>query len=194
VIGAAVVLAIALSVMHAAYTIGSAELPAPQAGLMALIANGIVGGEMAWPLVITGMFFAVGLILVNAPAPMLIAVGMYLPFYSTAAIFVGGIIKAFFEWRQKQTGCTEAQRKESENKGILLSSGFIAGESLMAVTLAFLFLGQDFVPLLARWKTALTPAGDGSFVLGLLAYPVVIGLLAWLPLKHLRGESGGEAR
>ena len=188
VIGAAVVLAIALNVMHAAYTIGSAELPAPQAGLMALIANGIVGGEMAWPLVITGMFFAVGLILVNAPAPMLIAVGMYLPFYSTAAIFVGGLIKAFFEWRQKKMGCSEGQRKESENKGILLSSGFIAGESLMAVTLAFLFLGQDFVPLLARWKAALTPAGDGSFVLGLLAYPVVIGLLAWLPLKNLRSE------
>ena len=193
VIGAAVVLAIALNVMHAAYTIGSAELPAPQAGLMALIANGIVGGEMAWPLVITGMFFAVGLILVNAPAPMLIAVGMYLPFYSTAAIFVGGLIKALFEWRQKQKGCTEGQRKESENKGILLSSGFIAGESLMAVTLAFLFLGQDFVPLLARWKAALTPAGDGSFVLGLLAYPVVIGLLAWLPLKNLRSGSGGES-
>ncbi|MGB5302937.1 MAG: oligopeptide transporter, OPT family [Gemmatimonadota bacterium] len=193
VIGAAVVLAIALNVMHAAYTIGSAELPAPQAGLMALIANGIVGGEMAWPLVITGMFFAVGLILVNAPAPMLIAVGMYLPFYSTAAIFVGGLIKAFFEWRQKKMGATEGQRKESENKGILLSSGFIAGESLMAVTLAFLFLGQDFVPVLARWKAALTPAGDGSFVLGLLAYPAVIGLLAWLPLKNLRSGSGGEA-
>ena len=90
-------------------------------------------------------------------------------------------------------GCTEGQRKESENKGILLSSGFIAGESLMAVTLAFLFLGQDFVPLLARWKAALTPAGDGSFVLGLLAYPMVIGLLAWLPLRNLRNGSGGEA-
>jgi putative OPT family oligopeptide transporter len=192
VIGSAVVLAIALNVMHAAYTIGSAELPAPQAGLMALIANGIVGGEMAWPLVITGMAFAVGLILVNAPAPMLIAVGMYLPFYSTAAIFVGGLIHAFFQWRQKKLAPTAAQQQEAENKGILLSSGFIAGESLMAVTLAFLFLGQDFVPLLARWKAAVTPSGDGSFVLGLLAYPVMIGLLAWLPLRSLREEKRGE--
>jgi putative OPT family oligopeptide transporter len=190
VVGAAVVLAIALNVMHAAYTIGSAELPAPQAGLMALIANGIVGGEMAWPLVITGMFFAVGLILVNAPAPMLIAVGMYLPFYSTAAIFTGGLIRAYFEWRQKKLSPSEEVRREAENKGILLSSGFIAGESLMAVTLAFLFLGQDFIPTLARWKAALSPSGDGSFVLGLLAYPVVFALLAWLPLRDMKSRAG----
>ncbi|MEE8572899.1 MAG: oligopeptide transporter, OPT family [Gemmatimonadota bacterium] len=192
VVGAAVVLAIALNVLHGAYTIGSAELPAPQAGLMALIANGIVGGEMAWPLVITGMFFAVGLILINAPAPMLIAVGMYLPFYSTAAIFVGGLIRAFFEWKQKKAGATEPQRQEAENKGILLSSGFIAGESLMAVALAFLFLGQDFVPALARWKEALAPGGDGSFLLGLLAYPVVFALLAWLPLREVRRAGTGD--
>ncbi|NIV04563.1 hypothetical protein GWN26_15885, partial [Candidatus Saccharibacteria bacterium] len=56
------------------------------------MAKGIVGGVMPWALVITGMFFALVLILVGAPAPMLIAVGMYLPFHSTAAIFAGGII------------------------------------------------------------------------------------------------------
>jgi putative OPT family oligopeptide transporter len=189
VVGAAVVLAVALNVMHAAYTIGSAELPAPQAGLMALIANGIVGGEMAWPLVITGMFFAVGLILVNAPAPMLIAVGMYLPFYSTSAIFVGGLIRALFDWRQSRKGASDEERQGAENKGVLLSSGFIAGESLMAVTLAFLFMGQDFVPVLARWKETLTPSGDGSFLLGLLAYPLVLVLLAWLPLRGVGGGS-----
>ena len=186
VIGAAVVLAIALNVMHSAYTIGSAELPAPQAGLMALIANGIVGGEMAWPLVITGMFFAIGLILVNAPAPMLIAVGMYLPFYSTAAIFVGGLIRAYFEWKQNRLGATPEVRQRAENTGILLSSGFIAGESLMAVALAFLFLGQDFVPEIARWKSLLAPTGEGSFWLGAIAYPMVFLLLAWLPLRQAR--------
>jgi putative OPT family oligopeptide transporter len=68
VIVASMVLAFALMALHQAYTIGSAELPAPQAGLMALMANGIVGGEMAWPLVIAGMLFAVGLILISAPS------------------------------------------------------------------------------------------------------------------------------
>lgn len=90
---AALVLIWAMIVLDQVYEIGSEALPAPQAGLMALMARGIVGGDMAWPLVIAGMFLAFGLILVKAPSPMLVAVGMYLPFHSTAAIFVGGIIK-----------------------------------------------------------------------------------------------------
>ena len=94
VIAAAAVLALPLSALDRVYHIGSAELPAPQAGLMALLAKGIVGGEMAWPLVIVGMFLALGLILIKSPSPMLIAVGMYLPFFSTAAIFVGGLDQA----------------------------------------------------------------------------------------------------
>ena len=64
---------------------------------MAMMSRGIVGGEMAWPLVIAGMLFAVALILIKSPSPMLIAVGMYLPFRTTAAIFIGGIIKHFVE-------------------------------------------------------------------------------------------------
>jgi len=185
VIGASLVLAVALNVMHGAYTIGSAELPAPQAGLMALIANGIVGGEMAWPLVIVGMFFAIGLILVEAPAPMLIAVGMYLPFYSTAAIFVGGLIHWGFTKGLDKRGATDKQRTAATNQGILLSSGFIAGESLMAVLLAFLYMGSDLMPAVGRFKEAVTPSGEPSFLLGLLIYPVVIGLLAWLPLREI---------
>jgi putative OPT family oligopeptide transporter len=183
VIGASLVLATTLNVMHHAYVIGSAELPAPQAGLMALIAKGIVGGQMAWPLVIVGMLFAVGLILIRAPSPMLIAVGMYLPFYSTAAIFVGGIIRWIFERRLARMKPTEEERISAENTGVLLSSGFIAGESLTAVLLAFLFMGSDFVPILQSWKDALTPSGQPSFLLGLIAYPAVLFLLAWLPLR-----------
>ena len=93
VVFSALVLAFVISALHEVYTIGSTLLPAPQAGLMALMANGIVGGEMAWPLVIVGMLMAGALILIGAPSPMLIAVGMYLPFTATAPIFVGGIIR-----------------------------------------------------------------------------------------------------
>ena len=139
----------------------------------------------AWPLVIVGMFFAIGLILVEAPAPMLIAVGMYLPFYSTAAIFVGGLIHWGFTRGLDRRNASEKQRTAATNQGILLSSGFIAGESLMAVLLAFLYMGSDFMPAVGRLKEALTPSGEPSFVLGLLIYPVVIGLLAWLPLREI---------
>ncbi|MEJ2082278.1 MAG: OPT/YSL family transporter, partial [Acidobacteriota bacterium] len=75
VVFAALALVYPMIVMDKVYGIGSAALPAPQAGLMALMSKGIVGGQMAWPLVIAGMFLGVALILINAPAPMLIAVG-----------------------------------------------------------------------------------------------------------------------
>jgi putative OPT family oligopeptide transporter len=186
VIAAAAVLALPLAALDRVYTIGSPELPAPQAGLMALMARGIVGGEMAWPLVLTGMFLAVGLILIKAPSPMLVAVGMYLPFFSTAAIFVGGIIRWVFEKRLAAKEATEEETTRAENMGVLLSSGFIAGEALMAVLLAFLVLGGDFMPGLLRAWRSLTPAFEPSFWLGLVIYPVLFYLLAWLPVKKMK--------
>lgn len=187
VICAAAVLAFPLMALDKVYQIGSAELPAPQAGLMALMAKGIVGGEMAWPLVIVGMFLAFGLILIGSPSPMLVAVGMYLPFYSTAAIFVGGLIKWLFEWRVEQVGASDEERTRGENMGILLSSGFIAGEALMAVALAFLVLGGDFFPALLSAHAKLTAGITPRFWLSLVIYPVLVYLLVWLPIKRMRG-------
>src|ERR1019366_4817934 len=79
--------------LHRAYTFGTPQLPAPQAGLMASLAQGIVGGNMAWPLVVVGIFMGFGLILVEVRSPMLFSVGMYLPLETTFAIFVGGIFR-----------------------------------------------------------------------------------------------------
>jgi putative OPT family oligopeptide transporter len=70
--------------------IGGRVLPAPQAGLMAQLAQGIVGGQMPWGLLLMGIFFGIVLVMIKAPSPMLIAVGMYLPLETTSAIFVGG--------------------------------------------------------------------------------------------------------
>ena len=185
VIFAALVLAFPLMALHRAYEIGSAALPAPQAGLMALMAQGIVAGEMAWPLVIAGMFLAAGLILIKAPAPMLIAVGMYLPFESTSAIFVGGLIKWIFDLRLKSVGATEDESKKAENTGILLSSGFIAGESLMAVVLALLVIGGDAWDKLLSFQS-LTFGAQPSLLLSLVAYPAVLYLLAWFTISKMR--------
>jgi putative OPT family oligopeptide transporter len=194
VIVAAAVLAIPIKMLDEVYHIGSAELPAPQAGLMALMAKGIVGGEMAWPLVIVGMFFAVGLILIKSPSPMLVAVGMYLPFFSTAAIFVGGIIRWILDGQLKRRQATEDEKTRAGNIGVLLSSGFIAGEALMAVLLAFVVLGGDlFGSYLGLKKDqgvfffmeGVTP----QFWLGLPIFLVVLYLLVFLPLKRMR-ESG----
>jgi len=194
VIAAAAVLALPLAALDRVYHIGSPELPAPQAGLMALMARGIVGGEMAWPLVLTGMFLAVGLILIKAPSPMLVAVGMYLPFFSTAAIFVGGLFRALFDKRLAARNATEEEKVRAENTGVLLSSGFIAGEALMAVLLAFLVLGGEFMPGLLAAREALTPGFGPSFWLGLLIYPILAYLLAWLPIKKMREAGAPTAK
>jgi len=188
---AAVVLPVLLMVLNEAYTIGSAELPAPQAGLMALMAQGIVGGEMAWPLVIIGMVLGVALILISAPAPMLIAVGMYLPFSTTAAVFVGGVMRAILDWILKKKNATDEQRTRAENSGILVSSGLIAGQSLMAVLLAFVVLYEQAKLGMAETEHLL-PHLARSFWGGLLVYPLLLGLLVWLPLSRMGGADGGE--
>ena len=189
VVFAALVLTLPLMALHQVYEIGSAELPAPQAGLMALMARGIVGGEMAWPLVIAGIFFAIGLILIKAPSPMLIAVGMYLPFHSTAAIFVGGLIRWILDTQLARRGVGEQGQTRAVNTGVLLSSGFIAGEALMAVLLAFLVLGADLLQ-----KGSLLPQISANPWLGMLAFPFLVYLLVKIPLKASQeeGASGVE--
>ncbi len=72
---------------------GGPKLPAPQAGLMAALSQGIVGGEMAWPLVLVGIAMGISLILIRVKSPMLFSVGMYLPLETTFAIFIGGLIR-----------------------------------------------------------------------------------------------------
>jgi putative OPT family oligopeptide transporter len=188
---AALVLALPLMALDRVYEIGSEQLSAPQAGLMAMMASGIVGGEMAWPLVIVGMFFAIGLILIKTPAPMLVAVGMYLPFESTSAIFVGGLVKWVFDMRLKRMGASDEQKQRAENSGILISSGFIAGESLMAVTLALLVIGGDFAPWLLGFQ-GLTFGAEPNFYLSLLVYPAVLFALAWFTVNKMR-EGGMPA-
>jgi len=190
VVAAALVLPVLLMVLNQAYTIGSAELPAPQAGLMALMAQGIVGGEMAWPLVIVGMFLGVALILIKAPAPMLIAVGMYLPFSTTAAVFAGGVMRAVLDWILKKKDATDEQKTQAENSGILVSSGLIAGQSLMAVLLAFVVLYEQAKLGMADTEHLL-PNIANSFWGGLLVYPLLFGLLVWLPLSRMRQGSRG---
>ena len=108
---------------------GDPQLAAPQAGLMAALAQGIVGGEMAWPLVVTGALFGIALIMFKVTSPMLVAVGMYLPFPTTCAIFVGGVLRWITDWRSRAAGYNEAQRTRVENVGILIASGLIAGEA-----------------------------------------------------------------
>ena len=167
--------------------IGDRALPAPQAGLMAQMAQGIVGGEMPWALIVFGMAFAVFLILLKAPSVMLVAVGMYLPPETTGAIFLGGCLKALVDWRAKQKAASAAQAAQVEGTGTLVASGLIAGESLTGVLLAGLVLvSESFTSIGA--KIGLPPMAwvDGPW--GAWASLVPFGVLVWLlvrvPLQH----------
>jgi putative OPT family oligopeptide transporter len=115
---------------------GDPKLSAPQAGLMATLAQGIVGGDMPWPLVVVGVMFGIVMIMGRVKSPMLVAVGMYLPINTTFAIFVGGVFRWMTDSMRKRAGFNEAQKARVENVGILTASGLIAGEALMGLVIA----------------------------------------------------------
>jgi putative OPT family oligopeptide transporter len=152
---------------------GDKLLPAPQAGLMAALAQGIVGGEMAWPLVIAGMFFGVALIMARVRSPMLVAVGMYLPLPTTFAIFIGGMLRAVQEWFSTRAGHNAAQRTRVESVGILIASGLIAGEALTGLLVATLTFAD--VNLFTFFK-------NPSYLFGFLVMAALGAAIIYLPL------------
>jgi len=115
---------------------GGRTYPAPQAGLMAALSQGIVGGEMAWPLVLVGIAMGISLILIKVRSPMLFSVGMYLPLETTFAIFVGSVIRGIVDKIREKRGYNAAQKARVENAGILAASGLIAGQSLTGLLVA----------------------------------------------------------
>jgi putative OPT family oligopeptide transporter len=154
---------------------GDRQLSAPQAGLMATLAQGIVGHDMPWPLVVVGIFFGIALIMMQVKSPMLVAVGMYLPFETTFAIFVGGVFRSAGDWLAKRRRLNAAQKARVENAGILTASGLIAGEAILGLVWA----GLQFAPAWARPQIFKEP----SYLVGGMILMVGLAvLMIWLPL------------
>lgn len=161
---------------------GGKSLAAPQAGLMAALSQGIVGGEMAWPLVIVGIAMGISLILIKVKSPMLFSVGMYLPLGTTFAIFIGGIIRGIVDKINAKRGYNDAQKARIENAGILAASGLIAGEALIALVIASVVFVKDRMGKPAEFWTLPGFSGIASW----LAIPVLVILalyLIFIPLK-----------
>ncbi|MDZ4801648.1 MAG: oligopeptide transporter, OPT family [Bryobacteraceae bacterium] len=154
---------------------GDPKLPAPQAGLMAAISQGIVGGDMPWALVLTGMALGVALILVQVKSPMLFAVGMYLPLATTFAIFVGGMAKGILDMLAEKRGFNEAQRARVENIGVLSASGMIAGEAMVGLFIATFQFFDVKIP-------AIFP--EPSFLLGAAVMGLILFVLIRTPLAN----------
>ena len=126
-----------LLVLHKGFGgFGSSAIPAPQAGLMASLAKGIVGGEMAWPLIGVGVLMGLALIMLQVRSPMLFAVGMYLPLETTFAIFIGGVLRWATDKLRDRRNFNDAQKARVENAGVLTASGLIAGEAMAGLLIA----------------------------------------------------------
>jgi putative OPT family oligopeptide transporter len=175
VVVASLVLFFPLAILDRAYHFGSAALPAPQAGLMAMLSKGIVGGDMAWPLVIVGILLGIAMIMIEVKSVMLFAVGMYLPLGTTFAIFVGGVIRWVTDKLRDRRGYNDAQKARVENSGVLTASGLIAGEALCGLVIAGL-VGSGKDVTLVHW----TP----SFWVALAALAVLVAVMVRVPLAN----------
>ncbi len=179
-----------LYLLDTAFGFGSRQLSAPQAGLMATLAIGIVGGDMPWALVVVGIFMGIAMIMMQVKSPMLVAVGMYLPFETTFAIFLGGVFRALGDWMAKRRGFNEAQRARVENAGVLTASGLIAGESvfglLWAGFIALSFAHQSWLTSAAAWAARITSAQifeHPLYLVGMVVMALLAALMIWLPLS-----------
>jgi putative OPT family oligopeptide transporter len=154
---------------------GDAKLPAPQAGLMAMLSEGIVGQNMPWPLVVAGIFMGLALILVQVRSPMLFAVGMYINLETTFAIFLGGVFRWITDSMRDRRGFNEAQKARVENAGVLTASGLIAGEALTGLALA----------AIAFWEIKLPAIFEHPHVLlGFAAIAVLAFYMIRTPLRN----------
>lgn len=126
--------------LHGAYGIGSDQVPAPQANLMAMIVQGVMSGKLPWTLIIIGMMLAVMCELMGIPV-LPFALGLYLPINLSSGVLIGGIISELVKKKYKNNDKALENAKE---KGVLTASGLVAGDALMGIVIAILaFAGVD---------------------------------------------------
>lgn len=126
-----------LYLLNEAWGYGSEQIPAAQATMMKMLVEGIMNADLPWALIFIGVFVAIVVEILKVPV-MPFAVGMYLPFSLSAGIMAGGIVRYIVE---KIKGSDE-EKKERADKGVLFTSGMIAGEGIMGIILAVLAVAK----------------------------------------------------
>ena len=165
-----------LYILDSAWGFGSDELGAPQATLMKLIIEGVMGGNLPWGLVLIGVCIALVVELIGIPV-LPFAIGVYLPVQLNACIMVGGVIRLAMDKLKKN----EDEKKEIVNDGILFCSGMIAGEGLVGILLALLAVfGVDkFVDLGSRFNIPAPVLTIGGLVLFAVIIFTVLKFSLW---------------
>ncbi len=165
-----------LYLLHLAWGYGSTNLPAPQATLMKMIVEGVMGGNLPWTLVGIGAFIAIIVEILGIPV-LPFAIGLYLPIHLSTPMMVGGVVKWIVE---KKKGLSEKEKKDADSNGILYSSGLIAGEGLVGIFLAILAIipvgdsnvGTMVGEFLPNMIPALADANVGN-IIGLIAFALL---------------------
>lgn len=155
-LGSAVFVCLAVLYLGQAYKFGTDQLPAPQATLMKTVLDGVLGGNLRWDLVGIGAAFAVLIMFFRIP-PLPFAVGMYLPLYTMTPVFIGGMIRYWVDKKYKL-----GEENKGKDQGILLGSGFIAGEGMMGIVIAVIAVIISKEP--EFFKISYSPAWIGEIV------------------------------
>ncbi|MBR5495973.1 MAG: oligopeptide transporter, OPT family [Oscillospiraceae bacterium] len=176
VIAAAFAIGGTLYLLDAAWGFGSDQLGAPQATLMKLIVEGVMGGNLPWGLVFIGVFIAIVIELIGIPV-LPFAIGIYLPVQLNACIMVGGLVRLALD----KLKCKEDKKKAIVNDGILFCSGMIAGEGLVGILLAlFAVFGIDKVfDLSARFGIPAPVMNIGGIVLFAIIILTLLKFTVW---------------
>ena len=180
VVAAAFAIGGTLYLLDAAWGFGSDELGAPQASLMKLIVEGVMGGNLPWALVFTGAAIAVVVECIGIPV-LPFAIGTYLPVQLNACIMVGGLVRLALDKLKRK----EEEKKEIVNDGILFCSGMIAGEGLVGILLAvFAIFGIDkAIDLSAKFGISAPVLNIGGIVMLAVIVLSVLKFSLWRKRK-----------
>lgn len=176
VVAAALAIGGTLYLLDTAFGFGEGGLAAPQATLMKLIIEGVMGGNLPWALVFTGAFIAVLIEIIGIPV-LPFAIGVYLPIQLNACIMIGGLIRLVIDKLKRE----KAEKDAIVNDGILFCSGMIAGEGLVGILLAvFAVFGWDTViDLSAKLGISTTVANIGGLLLFAITVLLVFKFSVW---------------
>ena len=154
--------------MNAAWEFGGKEIPAPQATMMKMLVEGIMNAQLPWALILTGVGVAIVVEIMGVQV-MPFAVGMYLPFSLSAGIMAGGVVRWFMERRKN---VSEEERRAGVDRGVLYTSGLIAGEGLMGVVLAGLAAAKLNIDV-----SGILNLGGISSIISIIAFVLLLASL-----------------
>lgn len=157
-----------LYLLNEAWGYGGEDLPAAQATMMKMLVEGIMNADLPWGLILTGVFIAIAVEILKVPV-MPFAVGMYLPFSLSAGIMAGGAVRFLVE----RIKGTDAEKKARTDRGVLFTSGLIAGEGIVGILLAVLTVLE---------KDIAFDAGLPQFMSLIIFAALLLGL-GWLCMK-----------